>query len=101
MDAEKQLHENISALIDGELPASEAELAFAALDTPGGWAAWTAYHQIGRVLRSDQSGAELSDGFGARLANLLAAEHLAPAAGSDVDEGEPALPGKAASASLP
>jgi sigma-E factor negative regulatory protein RseA len=101
MNAQKQLHENISALSDGELPVSEAELAFAALDTPEGWAAWTAYHQIGLALRSDQFGAELSEGFGARLAGLLAAEQLAPVSATGAEQGEPALPGKAASASLP
>jgi sigma-E factor negative regulatory protein RseA len=96
MDTHKQLYEHISALSDGELPASEAELAFAALDTPEGWAAWTAYHQIGQTLRSGQFGAELSDGFGARLADLLAAEHV-PAA----EEGVVSTPAKTASESMP
>lgn len=74
MDTQKQLHETISALADGELAASEVELAFAALDTPEGRAAWNAYHQIGHTLRSDDCGAELSEGFAARLAARLAAE---------------------------
>jgi sigma-E factor negative regulatory protein RseA len=98
MNTHKQLYENISALIDGELPASEAELAFAALDTSEGWAAWTAYHQIGQTLRSEHFGAELSEGFGARLAALLAAEH-APAA--EADESVASVPAKTASESMP
>jgi sigma-E factor negative regulatory protein RseA len=102
MDAQKQLHENISALADGELPASEAELAFAALDTPDGWAAWNAYHQIGHTLRSDQFGAELSEGFAARLAGRLAAERHPSAIDAEMadDSGVPA-PVSAASTSLP
>lgn len=78
MDTQKRLHENISALADGELSDSERELAFAALDTPEGRAAWRAYHLTGDVLRATPGGA-LSDGFGAALAARLAAE---PAYGS-------------------
>ena len=74
METQKGLHENISALADGELGDSEVELAVAALGTPEGQAAWDAYHQIGHTLRSDHIGAELSPGFGARLAAALAAE---------------------------
>ncbi|MES2740808.1 MAG: sigma-E factor negative regulatory protein [Pseudomonadota bacterium] len=77
MDAKKKLHENISALVDGELASSEMELVFAALDTPEGRAAWNVYRQIGDVLRSDHCGAELSDNFGARMAARLAAEESA------------------------
>jgi sigma-E factor negative regulatory protein RseA len=73
MDTQKRLHENISALADGELPHSERELAFAALDTAEGQAAWRAYHLTGDVLRDEADGT-LSDGFGAALAARLAAE---------------------------
>ncbi|MCU6497476.1 sigma-E factor negative regulatory protein [Rugamonas sp. A1-17] len=73
MDTQKRLHENISALADGELADSERELALAALDTAEGQAAWRAYHLTGDVLRDQASGA-LSDGFGASLAARLAAE---------------------------
>ncbi|MYM26607.1 transcriptional regulator [Duganella sp. FT135W] len=73
MDTQKRLHEHISALADGELSDSERELAFAALDTPEGQAAWCAYHLIGDVLRSTPGGAP-SDGFEARLAAALDAE---------------------------
>lgn len=77
METHKRLHENISALADGELAASEVELALAALGTPEGLAAWDAYHQIGHSVRSDHFGAELSPGFAARLARRLAAEDAA------------------------
>lgn len=79
MDTQKRLHDKISALADGELPLADAELAFAALDTPSGWSAWNAYHQIGHTLRSSQFGAELSAGFTARLAQRLRQEDAAPA----------------------
>jgi len=73
METQQRLHENISALADGELPHSERELAFAALDTAEGQAAWRAYHLTGDVLR-DQADGTLSDGFSAALAQRLAAE---------------------------
>ncbi|PLY48267.1 transcriptional regulator [Janthinobacterium sp. ROICE36] len=82
MDTHTRLHETISALADGELAASELELAFAALDTPSGRQAWDAYRLIGDVLRSEQCGHALSAQFDARLASHLAAEAApdAPAA---------------------
>lgn len=85
MDTDKKLREHISALADGELPDSERELAFAALDSEAGQAAWRAYHLTGAVLRATP-GAELSDGFSARLAARLAAEaaHAADDAGLEV-----------------
>ncbi len=73
MDTQRRLHENISALADGELADSERELALAALDTAEGQGAWRAYHLTGDVLR-DQARGELSDGFSAALAARLAAE---------------------------
>jgi sigma-E factor negative regulatory protein RseA len=73
MDTQKRLHENISALADGELPDSERELALAALGTVEGQAAWRAYHLTGDVLRGTPGG-ELSAGFDAALAARLAAE---------------------------
>lgn len=84
MDTQRRLHENISALADGELADSERELALAALDTTEGQAAWRAYHLTGDVLR-DQANGELSDGFSAALAARLAAEpaHAASAAPAD------------------
>lgn len=86
MDTHNTLHEHISALADGELADSERELAFAALDSAEGRAAWHAYHRIGDALREQAAGAALSSGFGARLAGRLAAEaapHGAPDKVSD------------------
>ncbi|MGK5022626.1 sigma-E factor negative regulatory protein [Janthinobacterium lividum] len=74
MDTHTRLHETISALVDGELAASERELAFAALDMDQGRQAWQAYRLIGDVLRSEQGGHALSAQFDARLASRLAAE---------------------------
>jgi sigma-E factor negative regulatory protein RseA len=74
MDTLKRLHEHISALADGELTGQEAQQAVAALGNPDARAAWRAYHLIGDVLRSDASGAELGEGFNARLAARLAVE---------------------------
>lgn len=74
MDTHTRLHETISALADGELAASELELAFAALDTDEGRQAWEAYRHIGDVLRSEQYGHALSAQFHTRLASRLAAE---------------------------
>ncbi|WP_082616577.1 sigma-E factor negative regulatory protein [Massilia sp. Root418] len=80
MDTLKRLHEHISAMVDGELSDHEAGLAVAALSEPEGQATWRAYHLIGDVLRSDASGAELGEGFTARLAARLDVE-VPPAPG--------------------
>jgi len=74
MDTLPGLHEHISALADGELPAGELELAFAALDTDTGRQAWRTYGLIGEVLRAGQDAGALSAGFAAGLASRLAAE---------------------------
>ena len=89
MDTHKRLHENISALADGELPQSEQELAFAALATADGQAAWRAYHVVGDVLRDSAQGA-LSDGFNAALSARLARE-----AAHDLTPFPPGHPGHA------
>lgn len=94
MDTHTRLHETISALADGELAASELELAFAALDTPSGRQAWDAYRHIGDALRSEQCGHALSAQFDARLASRLAAE---AAPGGPAAQEEPLSPLSAAS----
>lgn len=99
MDTHKRLHENISALADGELPHTERELAFAALDTAEGQAVWRAYHRIGDVLRDEADGT-LGEAFSAELAARLAAEpahELSPFNGADpaapaYDPAAPATP---------
>jgi sigma-E factor negative regulatory protein RseA len=73
MDTNKKIREQISALKDGELSASDIELAFAALHTPDGRQAWDVYHRIGDVMRA-QGAADLSPEFSSRLAARLAAE---------------------------
>ncbi|MDR7049637.1 sigma-E factor negative regulatory protein RseA [Duganella sp. 3397] len=97
MDTHKRLHENISALADGELAQSEQELAFAALQTAEGRAAWKAYHVVGDVLRDSAQGA-LSAGFNAALAARLAAEaayELSPLTPGVNDAAAPPFPGAA------
>lgn len=73
MDTHKKIREHISALSDGELSASDLELAFAALQTADGHQAWNTYHRIGDVLRA-QASPELSDSFADKLAARLAGE---------------------------
>ncbi|MFC0250387.1 sigma-E factor negative regulatory protein [Massilia consociata] len=72
MDTNKKLREYISALADGELPEADIELAQAAMREPDGRLAWESYTCIGDALRAES--AQLSPGFGARLAARLAAE---------------------------
>ncbi|MBC7455594.1 MAG: sigma-E factor negative regulatory protein [Massilia sp.] len=73
MDTQNKILEHISALSDGELAASDLELAFAALRVPEGERAWNAYHRIGDVLRA-QASPDLSGEFNLRLSASLAAE---------------------------
>lgn len=75
MDANKKNREYISALMDGETPEADQELAMAALGGPDGQQAWDTYHHIGDLLRAEAT-AELSPGFAERLAARLAAEPL-------------------------
>jgi sigma-E factor negative regulatory protein RseA len=79
MDTNKKNREYISALMDGEIPDADLELAMAALGGPEGEQAWDTYHHIGDILRAEdaaRAGAELSPGFAARLAARLAEEPL-------------------------
>jgi sigma-E factor negative regulatory protein RseA len=73
MDTQKKIREHISALSDGELAATDLELAFAALRAADGEQAWSTYHRIGDVLRA-QASPELSDDFNDRLSAKLALE---------------------------
>jgi sigma-E factor negative regulatory protein RseA len=73
MDTHKKIREHVSALSDGELAASDLELAFAALRSADGEQAWNTYHRIGDVLRA-QATPDLSDDFSERLAARLAGE---------------------------
>ena len=91
MDTHKRLHENISALADGELPHTERELAFAALDTAEGRAVWRAYHLTGDILRDEANGS-LSGAFSAELAARLAAEPAHELSPFTTGGGDPAAP---------
>lgn len=75
MDTNKKNRERISALSDDALPKEDHELAWAALRTDDGMAAWEVYHLIGDTLRTGEAG-ELSPGFASRLRARLAAESL-------------------------
>jgi sigma-E factor negative regulatory protein RseA len=73
MDTNETLRAHISALVDGELPQADAELALAALQEKDGKAAWDRYHLIRDTLRATPAPV-LSSGFAERLAARLAAE---------------------------
>jgi len=82
MDTNETLRAHISALVDGELPQADAELALAALQEKDGKAAWDRYHLIRDTLRATPAPA-LSPGFVERLAGRLAAESASPPEGGD------------------
>lgn len=75
MDTNKKNREYISALMDGETPDADLELAMAALGGPEGRQAWDTFHRIGDLLRAEAT-PELSAGFEEKLAARLAAESL-------------------------
>jgi sigma-E factor negative regulatory protein RseA len=75
MDTNKKNREYISALMDGEIPDNDLELAMAALGGLEGEQAWDTYHHIGDLLRAEAVAA-LSAGFSERLAARLVAEPL-------------------------
>lgn len=86
MDTNETLRAHISALVDGELPQADAELALAALQEKDGKAAWDRYHLIRDTLRATPAPV-LSPGFAEQLAARLAAESaaLAPEGGDGAD----------------
>lgn len=89
MYTNRKLREHISALMDGELPDADQELALAALQEADGQAAWELYHLAGDTLRT-AGVPDLSPDFRARLAARLAAEpapvrRSATAAAADAD----------------
>lgn len=89
-----RLQENISALADGELPASDVELTMAALAEPEGKAAWAMYRLIGDTLRADAAAVEPGPGLAARVAARLATEPL-PLEDRGKETGKAAVPGPA------
>ena len=85
MYTNKKLREHISALMDGELPDADQELALAALQETDGRQAWELYHLAGDALRTADTPA-LSPGFRERLAERLAAEAAPPPRAAVPDE---------------
>jgi sigma-E factor negative regulatory protein RseA len=73
MDTNETLRAHISAMVDGELPQADAELALAALQEEDGKQAWDRYHLIRDTLRA-MPAPDLSPGFAERLATALAHE---------------------------
>ena len=73
MDTNEALRAHISALIDGELPEADVELALAALQEKDGKQAWELYHLIRDILQATPA-RTLSSGFAERLAERLALE---------------------------
>jgi sigma-E factor negative regulatory protein RseA len=74
MDMTKMTQEQVSAFADGELSESQSEAVLANLRALPGRADWDVYHQIGDVLRSEETSGGLSAGFAARMAARLEAE---------------------------
>jgi len=87
MDTNETLRAHISALVDGELPQADAELALAALQEEDGKQAWDRYHLIRDALRATPA-PDLSPGFAERLATALAQEQARlPSGRGDIAEG--------------
>lgn len=74
MDTIKMTQEQVSAFADGELSESQTDAVLMGLRGPQGRADWDLYHQIGDVLRSEETSGGLSSGFAARMAARLEAE---------------------------
>ncbi|MGZ3182306.1 MAG: RseA family anti-sigma factor [Telluria sp.] len=89
MDTNRKIREHISALVDGELPCHDLEVALATLQEPDPRAAWGLYHLVGDALRAAPA-PEPPPGFEARLAARLAAEAAAPAPAAASPAGAPA-----------
>lgn len=74
MDSGEMNRQRISALVDGELDATEARDLLGRMNASESRATWDAYHRIGDVIRNDAMARDLSRNFGARMAERLAAE---------------------------
>lgn len=100
MSLNQNYREILSALKDGELQASDMELALAMLGDKEGRATFSAYERIGAALRETPS-PELSDDFSTRLRARLALELPHPRTGSDSAESAPPLLSPMASGPVP
>lgn len=74
MDRGEKTREQISALADGELDATQAKRLIRSMSDTELHATWERYHLIGDLLRSEDAAAPISTGFSARFAQRLAAE---------------------------
>ena len=101
MDTNETLRAHISALVDGELPQADAELALAALQEKDGKAAWDRYHLIRDTLRATPAPA-LSPGFAERLAVRLAqSQSHVPSGSAGMDDGGTGDSGSATGVTAP
>lgn len=100
MSLNQNYREILSALKDGELQASDMELALAMLGDKEGRATFSAYERIGAALREAPS-PELSDDFSTRLHSRLALELPHPRTGGESSESEPHLLSPMASGPVP
>lgn len=65
------MNEDLSRLMDGELPESDVDRVLAECRSPEVLSSWTCYHLIGDALRGTR---DLSPRLGRRFAQALAAE---------------------------
>lgn len=101
MDTNETLRAHISALVDGELPQADVELALAALQEKDGKQAWDRYHLIRDALRATPA-PDLSPGFAERLAARLAQSQLqVPSGGAGMDDGGTGDSGSATGVAAP
>ncbi|MBC7501261.1 MAG: sigma-E factor negative regulatory protein [Herminiimonas sp.] len=74
MNTKNMTQEQISAFSDGELADIQVDVMLASLSGHDERAAWTTYHEIGDMLRSDDLDVDLTSDFSTRLMARLDAE---------------------------
>lgn len=103
MDTNETLRAHISALVDGELPQADVELALAALQETDGKQTWDQYHLIRDALRATPV-PDLSPGFAERLAVRLAqsqSQAQVPSGSEGMDDGGTGDSGSATGVTAP
>lgn len=101
MDTNETLRAHISALVDGELPQADVELALAALQETDGKQTWDRYHLIRDALRTTPV-PDLSPGFAERLAARLAqSQSQVPSGSAGMDDGGTGDSGSATGVTAP
>ena len=101
MDTNETLRAHISALVDGELPQADVELALAALQEKDGKQAWDQYHLIRDALRTTPT-PDLSPGFAERLAaRLVQSQAQVPSGSAGMDDGGTGDSGSATGVTAP